>query len=155
MRQIEGDFIAPQQQIAIVAARFNGLIVDPLIQGAQDMLLRHQVNTAKIDLVRVPGALELPLICQQLANTGRYQGIIALGAVIRGATSHYDVVVNNCANHLVQVSLASQVPIILGVLTTETVAQALERAGTKAGNKGADAALALLETMNVVVKING
>ncbi len=154
MQDIQGHYQAPTGQIAIVAARFNDLIVDRLIAGAMDTFERHGVSTDAIDCVRVPGAYELPFVCKQLAKSNRYQGVIALGAVIRGATPHFDYVANISANGVLQASLDSDVPMTFGVLTTDTLEQAIERAGTKAGNKGADAALSLLEVMNVGSKIN-
>lgn len=143
--------VTSKPKIAILAARFNGLIVENLINGAMDGLLRHGVAEADIHLYRVPGAYELPLLAQKVAKN--YDGCIALGAVIRGATSHFDYVAGECAKGLTQVSLALNKPIMFGVLTTDTIEQAIERAGTKAGNKGFDAALNLIEMLNLFSKI--
>lgn len=156
MREIHGHFTAPSNgKIAIVASRFNDLIVDQLISGAKDTLERHGVNSENIDCVRVPGAYELPIVCKQLAKTQQYKGIVALGAIIRGSTPHFDYVANISASGILQASMETDIPMTFGVLTTDTLEQAIERAGTKAGNKGADAALALLETINVVAQIYG
>lgn len=153
MRTIEGDFMTPRGKIAIVASRFNDMIVDQLIGGALDALKRHGVSEDNIELARVPGAYEIPLACQRIAQTGRYAGVIALGAVIRGSTPHFDYVANTCASGIASVSLATNLPITFGVLTTDSIEQALERSGTKAGNKGADAAIALIEMINLVASI--
>ncbi len=154
MQSIQGHFEAPRGRIALVASRFNDMIVDQLIEGAKDILIRHGVSESDIELIRVPGAFEIPLAAKVAAKTNRYDGIIALGAVIRGATSHYDVVASSSANGLMSASMESNVPMTLGILTTDTLEQAIERAGTKAGNKGADAALSLLELISVVSKLN-
>ena len=140
-------------KIAIIATRFNDLIVDRLVGGAVDYLKRHGCEESDITLVRIPGAFEMPIICQKLAQTGKYNGIIALGAVIRGATPHFDFVANEATKGLAQVSLQSGIPVGFGLLTTDTIEQAVERAGTKAGNKGVDAAAALLETVRVLEQI--
>lgn len=152
--KIEGDFIYRSGKIAIIASRFNGLIVESLTAGASDALLRHGASKDDIDLFYVPGAYELPFIAQKIARTGKYDGILALGVVIRGSTPHFDYVCSECAKGLSSVSMNENVPVAFGVLTTETIEQAVERAGTKAGNKGADAALSLLETMNLVSNID-
>lgn len=154
MREISGDFTAPNGNIAIVASRFNDFIVDRLILGAQDTLLRHGVKANQIELIRVPGAYEIPMACQSVALTKRFAGIVALGVVIRGSTAHFDYVAGPCANGITNVQLNTNVPITFGVLTTETIEQAIERSGTKAGNKGSDCALALLEMINLLGKIN-
>ncbi|MFT6836340.1 MAG: 6,7-dimethyl-8-ribityllumazine synthase [Francisellaceae bacterium] len=151
--KIEGDFIYKQGRIAIIASRFNGLIVESLISGALDALKRHGVPKDKIDLIYAPGAYELPMVAQKVAQTGKFQGILALGAVIRGSTAHFELVAGECAKGLSNVALSSNLPVIFGVLTTDTIEQAIERAGTKAGNKGAETALALIETMNVMTNI--
>ena len=153
-REITGEYKKPSKPIAIVAARFNDLIVDRLISGAQDVLQRHGMKLEDIDIVRVPGAFEIPLVSQQLAKNNRYAGIIALGVVIRGETAHFDYVAGGCANGLMQAQLQSQVPIMFGVLTTENVEQAMARAGSKAGNKGSDCAMALLEMIDLLGKIH-
>ncbi len=145
MKTIQGDFTAPRGRFAIVAGRFNGFVVEPLVAGARDALLRHGVAEDAIDLIRVPGAWEIALVASKLAHAGEYAAIIAVGAVIRGATPHFDYVAGECAKGLAQAAQASGVPVAFGVLTTDSIEQAIERAGTKAGNKGADAALAALE----------
>lgn len=165
---IAGQLDARGLNIAIVAARFNDFIVDRLIGGALDYLERHGLTGAgqtpgqgegqtpgrpAITLVRVPGAFELPLVCQKLARSGTYDGIVALGAVIRGATPHFDYVCAEAAKGLAQVMLGSGVPVGFGLLTCDTIEQAIERAGSKAGNKGAEAASAMLETIRVLERL--
>lgn len=150
MRMFEGQLIARDARIVILAARFNELIVRSLVDGAVDALKRQGAGDADIHVVRVPGAFELPLAAQQLARLRRYDGIVALGAVIRGQTPHFDFVCGECAAGLNRVSLEHGVPIGFGVLTTDTMDQALDRAGGKAGNKGADAVLATLEMVNLL-----
>jgi len=145
-----GHWVAPKGKVAIIASRFNHLVVDALLQGAKEGLERHGVQASQIHVVQTPGAFEIPLIAKKLAETNRYQGIIALGAVIRGATSHYDFVAGECASGISRVMLETGVPIAFGVLTTDTLEQALERAGTKAGNKGLDAAFTLLEMISLI-----
>lgn len=154
LHEIVGNLVTPTGNIAIVASRFNDFIVDQLIKGAQDALLRHGVKPNQIEVVRVPGAFEIPLICQQMAKTKRFSGIVALGAVIRGATAHFDYVASGCASGLQQAQLETQIPMTFGVLTTETLEQAIERAGATAGNKGSEAAVALLEMISLLGKIN-
>jgi len=153
MKIIEGDFAAAQGRYALVAARFNGFVVEPLVAGARDVLLRHGVKDSAIELVRVPGAWELAPVVGRLAASGRYAAIVALGAVIRGATPHFDLVAGECAKGLARVAQDSGVPVAFGVLTTDSIEQAIERAGTKAGNKGADAAMAALEMVNLYGKL--
>jgi 6,7-dimethyl-8-ribityllumazine synthase len=153
MKIIEGDFAAPKGRFAIVAGRFNGFVVEPLVAGARDVLVRHGVQDAAIDLVRVPGAWEIALAAGKLAASGKYVAIIALGAVIRGATPHFDFVAGECAKGLAQAALGSGVPVACGVLTTDNIEHAIERAGTKAGNKGADAAMAALEMVSLYGKL--
>ena len=155
IRTLEGDFAAPDARFAIVASRFNSFIVESLIAGAVDTLRRHGVKDANIDLVRVPGAFEMPLAAQQLAASKRYGGIIALGAVIRGSTPHFDYVAGECTKGLAMVSLQHSIPVGFGVLTTDTIEQAVERAGTKAGNKGADATLSVLEMVSLLRRLEG
>lgn len=150
MERIEGDFSAPRGRIALLASRFNELVVARLIEGARDALLRHGVAEEQLTLVRVPGAFELPLTADKLAASGRFEAIIALGCVIRGDTAHFDYVAGGAANGLMQVSLDHGLPVGFGVLTVDTLEQALDRAGAKAGNKGADAALAVIEQLNLV-----
>lgn len=155
MTVIEGHLRAPAGRIGLVAARFNELIVDPLVHGARDTLLRHGVAADAITLLRCPGAFELPLCCQQLLRRGGYAGIVALGCVIRGATAHFEHVCAAASNGLLRVSLDTGVPIAFGVLTVDTLDQAFERAGSKAGNKGAEAALALLEQIDLLQSMSG
>lgn len=143
---LEGSFTAPEgARFALVASRFNDFVVGHLVAGATDAFLRHGVCEADLTLAWVPGAWELPLVATRLARSGKFAAVVALGAVIRGGTPHFDLVANEVAKGVAQGSLASGVPIVFGVLTTDTLEQAVERAGTKAGNKGFDAALAALE----------
>lgn len=153
IKTIEGRLSAGGLHIALVASRFNDIIVDRLIGGCVDYLTRHGLDPGALTLVRIPGAFELPLVCRRLAQSGGYDGIVALGAVIRGATPHFDFVANEASKGLAQVSLETGVPIGFGLLTTETIEQAVERAGSKAGNKGADAAAAMLETIRVLEQL--
>lgn len=153
MERIEGDFSTPAGRIAILASRFNDLVVSRLIDGARDALLRHGVEDADLSLIRVPGAFELPLTADKLAASGRYVAIVALGCVIRGDTAHFDYVAGGAANGLMQVALDHGLPIGFGVLTTDTMEQALDRAGGKSGNKGADAALAIIEQLNLLQQL--
>lgn len=153
MKVLEGNLIAGQGKFAIVASRFNEFIVSKLISGAEDTLVRHGADTDNITLVWVPGAFELPLAAQKLAQSGKYCAVICLGAVIRGSTSHYELVCNEAAKGIAQVGLQTGVPVTFGVITTENIEQAIERAGTKAGNKGADAAIAALELANLFPQI--
>jgi len=154
IRTINGDLIARDLRFAIVAARFNDTIVDSLIRGAVDTLVRHGAAEKQIELVRVPGAFDLPLVVQRLAASKRCDAVVALGAVIRGATPHFEHVAGQCAAGLARVSLETGVPVAFGVLTTDTIEQAVERAGTKAGNKGADAALTALELANLLRRLD-
>ena len=153
MNEINGRLDGKDMRFGLVAARFNGLLVERLVEGAVDALTRHGVGDDQIDLVRVPGAFEIPLVAGQMANSGRYDAVLCLGAIIRGATPHFDYVAGECAKGVARVALDSGVPVIFGVLTTETIEQAIERAGTKAGNKGADAAVAAIETVDVLRRI--
>lgn len=150
MHTFEGKLVSQNIRVGIVAARFNEFIVGKLVGGAMDALLRHDVREEDIDLAWVPGAFELPLIAKKMAESGKYDAVICLGAVIRGATSHYDLVCNEAAKGIAHVSLDSGVPVLFGVVTTENIEQAIERAGSKAGNKGYDAALSALEMVNLV-----
>lgn len=151
---IEGDFAPQKAKYGIVVARFNSFIVESLLAGAIDALKRHgAVKEEDIDVVRVPGAYELPLAAQAMAANGDYDAIIALGAVIRGSTPHFDYVAGEASKGLANVGLSHELPIIFGVLTTDTIEQAIERAGTKAGNKGAEAALSALEMVSLLRKI--
>jgi 6,7-dimethyl-8-ribityllumazine synthase len=151
---IEGELAAADLRFACIAARFNDFVVDPLVQGAIDTLRRHGVPARSIDVIRVPGAFEIPLIARKLALCGRYDALIALGAVIRGDTPHFDYVAGECAAGIAQVSLESGVPVAFGVLTTDTLEQATDRAGGKDGNKGADAALTAIEMANLLRRLD-
>lgn len=153
MKVLEGKLVAGKGRFAIVASRFNEFIVSKLISGAEDTFVRHGVDTDDITLVWVPGAFELPLAAMKLAQSGKYSAIVCLGAVIRGSTSHYDLVCNEAAKGIAQVGLKAGVPVTFGVVTTENIEQAIERAGTKAGNKGADAALTALELANLMPQL--
>ena len=151
---IEGDFTACEGRFAIVATRFNRFIVDSLLEGALDTLRRHGVAGDAVTVIRVPGAYEMPLVINRVARSGRYAAIIALACVIRGATAHFDYVAGECARGCTQASLAHDVPIGFGVLTTDTIEQAIERAGTKAGNKGSEATLSALETASLLRRLD-
>ena len=153
MPTLEGNLTLNNQKIAIVASRFNELIVSKLVAGAQDCLLRHGLNKENITLCWSPGAFELPLVANKLAQTGNYDAIICLGCVIRGATTHYDYVCNEAAKGISKVALDHGLPVMFGVLTTETIEQALERAGTKAGNKGWEVTLGAIEMINLLNEI--
>ncbi len=150
VKTVEGQLTARDLRIGIVAARFNGFIVEQLVSGAIDALCRHGAHERDITLARVPGAWEIPITVQRMAKSHRYDAIIALGAVIRGGTPHFEYVAGECTKGVAQASMQHDVPVSFGVLTTDTVEQAIERAGTKAGNKGADAALAAIETVNLL-----
>jgi 6,7-dimethyl-8-ribityllumazine synthase len=154
MKVIEGAIAAPNAQIAIVIARFNSFINESLLSGALDALKRQgQVSDDNITVIRCPGAYELPLVAQQVAKSDRYDAIVALGSVIRGGTPHFDYVAGECTKGLAQISLEYNTPVAFGVLTVDSIEQAIERAGTKAGNKGAEAALSALEMVNVLSQI--
>ena len=153
IKTIEGKLAAQGLKIALVASRFNDIIVDRLVGGAVDYLTRHGLEKENLTLVRIPGAFELPLVCRKLAKSGKYDGIVALGAIIRGATPHFDFVASEATKGIASVSLDSGVPIGFGLLTTDSIEQAVERAGSKAGNKGVEAAAALLETIRVLEQI--
>jgi 6,7-dimethyl-8-ribityllumazine synthase len=150
MKTIEGDFSAVTAKFGIVVARFNSFVVEELLSGAIDALRRHGVNEASITIIRVPGAYEMPLATKKAVDSGEYDAMIALGAVIRGGTPHFDYVAGECASGLAKISLDSGVPVAFGVLTTDTTEQAIERSGTKAGNKGADAAMSALEMVSLL-----
>ena len=153
VKVIEGDLQARDLRFAIAASRFNEFIVDSLVRGAVDALRRHGVSEKDIELIRVPGAFDLPFVVRRLAGSRRYDAVIALGAVIRGATPHFDYVAGECAAGLARAAADSGVPVAFGVLTTETIEQAIERAGTKTGNKGSDAALCALEMASLVRRL--
>ena len=155
MHTFEGKLVSQNIRVGIVAARFNEFIVNKLVGGAMDALLRHDVREEDIDLAWVPGAFEIPLIAKKMAESGKYDAVICLGAVIRGATSHYDLVCNEAAKGIAHVSLDSGVPVLFGVVTPENIEQAIERAGRKAGNKGYDSAMAAIEMVNLVRAIEG
>jgi 6,7-dimethyl-8-ribityllumazine synthase len=156
MNVIEGNVRATGKKFAIVVARFNSFVVESLLEGALDTLERHgEVNPDDITVVRVPGAYEMPLAAKKIAATGQFDAIIAIGAVIRGGTPHFDFVAGECNKGLAQVSLDAGIPVAFGVITTDSIEQAIERSGTKAGNKGSDAAMSALEMVNVVSAING
>lgn len=154
MKVYEGKLVSKDIKVGIIAARFNEFIVSKLLGGALDGLKRHEVKEENIDIAWVPGAFEIPLIAQKMANSGKYDAIICLGTVIRGATSHYDLVCSEVTKGIAQVSLNSGIPVIFGINTTETIEQAIERAGTKAGNKGYDAAMAAIEMVNLIEEIS-
>lgn len=149
MKILEGNLIGSSKKFAIVASRFNEFIVNKLISGAQDGLVRHGVNDDDITLAWVPGAFEIPLIAQKLAKSGKYDAVICLGAVIRGATSHYDYVCAEVSKGVASVGLNTDTPVVFGIVTTDNIEQAIERAGTKAGNKGYDAAVTAIEMVNL------
>jgi len=153
MRIYEGKLVSKELKIGIVCARFNEFIVSKLLGGAVDGLIRHGVPEENIETAWVPGAFEIPLIAKKMAESGRYDAVICLGTVIRGSTSHYDLVCSEVAKGIAQVSLQTGIPVIFGINTTETIEQAIERAGTKAGNKGYDAAIAAIEMVNLIGEI--
>lgn len=149
MRLLEGNLVSKNIKVGIVAARFNEFITSKLLSGALDCLKRHEVNDDDIDVAWVPGAFEIPLIASKLAASGSYDAIICLGAVIRGSTSHYDYVCSEVSKGIAQASLTAGIPVMFGVLTTENIEQAIERAGTKGGNKGFDCAAGAIEMVNL------
>jgi 6,7-dimethyl-8-ribityllumazine synthase len=149
----EGDFSSPAGRFVLVAARFNGVIVDQLVAGATDALRRHGVADDRIDLVRVPGSYEIPLVAQKLGKSGKYAAVICLGCVIRGDTDHYDHVAGAATSGIAQAALNCGVPVIFGVLTCDTLEQAVHRAGAKAGNKGFEAAVTAVEMVNLLKKL--
>lgn len=151
----EGSLVGTELKVGIVVARFNEFITGNLLDGAIGTLKRHGVLEKNIDIAWVPGAFEIPLIAKKMANSNYYDTVITLGAVIRGSTAHFDYVCNEAAKGVANVSLETGKPVIFGILTTDTIEQAIERAGTKAGNKGADAAVAAIEMANLVAKIEG
>lgn len=150
---IEGDLQGRGRKIGIIVARFNSFISEKLLEGALDSLVRSGVADDDIDVARVPGAFEIPLVAQKMAGSGKYDAVICLGVVIRGATPHFDYVAGEVAKGTAQVMLDAGVPVLFGVLTTESIEQAIERAGTKAGNKGSDVAVAAIEMINLVDKL--
>lgn len=150
MKTFEGNLVSQGIKIGIVAARFNDFIVSRLIGGCEDTLLRHGVRAEDISLAWVPGAFEIPLIASKMAKSGKFDAVIALGAVIRGSTSHYDYVCSEVSKGIANVSLNSNVPVLFGVLTTDSIEQAIERAGSKAGNKGSECAQGAIEMVNLI-----
>jgi 6,7-dimethyl-8-ribityllumazine synthase len=152
-RIVEGELLVRDLRFGVVITRFNDFVVEPLLRGALDALKRHGAADKQIEIVRVPGAFDLPVVARKLALSRRYEALIALGAVIRGQTPHFDYVAGECASGLARIALESGVPIAFGVLTTDTMEQAVDRAGGKAGNKGADAALAALEMANLLRRL--
>ena len=150
MKTYEGQLVADNEKFCIILSRFNDFIGSKLLSGAIDELIRHGVSDENIDVVKVPGAFEIPIAAQKFAKSGRYNAIITLGAVIKGSTSHYDYVCAEVSKGVAQVSLQTGIPVIFGVLTTDNIEQAIERAGTKAGNKGSDAAKAAIEMANLM-----
>ena len=153
MKTFEGKLVAGDERFCIILSRFNDFIGSKLLSGAVDELKRHGVNPDNIDIVRVPGAFEIPLTALKFAKTGSYNAIIALGAIIKGATAHFDYVSAELSKGIANVSLQTEVPVIFGVLTTDNIEQAIERAGTKAGNQGADAAKSAIEMANLLKQI--
>lgn len=153
MNIYEGKVVSENIKIGIVVARFNEFITSKLLGGALDGLKRHNVSENDIDVAWVPGAFEIPLIAKKMASSGKYDAVICLGAVIRGATSHYDYVCNEVSKGIASVSLNSDIPVMFGVVTTDNIEQAIERAGTKAGNKGYDCALGAIEMVNLIRNI--
>ncbi|KPJ80937.1 MAG: 6,7-dimethyl-8-ribityllumazine synthase [Gammaproteobacteria bacterium SG8_30] len=152
-RVIEGDLQVRDQRFVILASRFNEFVVEGLVRGALDTLRRHGASDKQVEIVRVPGAYDMPLVARRLAASRRHDAIIALGAVIRGQTPHFDYVAGECAAGLSRVAAETGIPVAFGVLTTETVEQAVDRAGGKAGNKGADAAVTALELVNLLRRL--
>lgn len=150
MKTIEGNFIAEGLRFGIVAGRFNDFIGSKLVSGAIDGLKRHGVNEDDIEITWVPGAFEIPLVAKKMAKTKNYDGVICLGAVIKGSTPHFDYVSSEVSKGIANVSLETEIPVVFGVLTTDTIEQAIERAGTKAGNKGYDAAVTAIEMANLL-----
>lgn len=150
MKTFEGKLVSENIRIGIVAARFNEFITSKLLNGAIDALTRHEVKEEDIEVAWVPGAFEIPLLAAKMAKSGRYDAIICLGAVIRGSTTHYDYVCSEVSKGIANVSLSNDIPVMFGVLTTENIEQAIERAGTKAGNKGFDCAVGAIEMVNLI-----
>lgn len=153
MRKLEGNVVASNIKVGVVAARFNEFIVSKLVSGAQDALIRHGVNDDDITIAWAPGAFEIPLVAQKMASSGKYDAVICLGAVIKGSTTHYDYVCAEVSKGVASIGLSTGVPTIFGILTTDNIEQAIERAGTKAGNKGYDAACTAIEMVNLIKNI--
>lgn len=153
MNTFEGKVVSSGIKVGIVASRFNEFITSKLVAGAMDGLIRHDVNEDDVDVAWVPGAFEVPLIAKKMAGSGKYDAVICVGVVIRGSTSHYDYVCSEVSKGIASVSLSSGIPVMFGILTTDTIEQAIERAGTKAGNKGYDCALGAIEMVNLIREI--
>lgn len=153
MNRIDTKLIGTDLKVAVVAGRFNDFITSQLVSGAEGALVSHDVDTEDIDLIYVPGAFEIPLAAKTLAESGNYDAVVALGCVIRGSTTHYDYVCNEAAKGISQAGLTTGVPVMFGIITTENIEQAIERAGTKAGNKGAETAIGAIEMANLMKKI--
>lgn len=153
VKSIEGELIARGARFGIVLARFNGFIGERLLDGALDTLSRHGADATQVEVIRVPGAFEIPLTLKRLAASKKYDALIALGAVIRGATPHFEYVAGECAKGIAQITMQYDLPVAFGVLTVDSIEQAIERAGTKAGNKGVDAALTVIEMVNLLKKL--
>lgn len=151
---LEGHLTACEGQFAIVVGRWNSFVVEHLLEGALDALRRHGIKDEQLTVVRAPGAFEIPLVCKKIAATGKYKAVIALGAVIRGGTPHFEYVAGECVKGMAQVGMEYSVPVAFGVLTVDTIEQAIERSGTKAGNKGEEAALSALEMVNLMRAID-
>lgn len=149
-KTFEGQLVATGKKFVLVVGRFNSFITERLVEGAVDTLVRHGASSEEIDVVRVPGAFELPQATQKVAQSGRYDGVITLGAIIRGSTPHFDYVAAEASKGIAQVAMSCSTPVSFGVLTCDTIEQAVERAGTKAGNKGADAALSAIEMVDLL-----
>lgn len=147
---VEGSLVPGDARFAIIVGRFNSFITEKLLEGALDALQRHEADMDQVTVVRCPGSFEIPVIARRLSESGDYDAVICLGAVIRGATTHYDLVAGGVANGVLDAGLRSGIPVIFGVITTDTIEQAIERAGTKAGNKGADAAVSAIEMVNLM-----
>ena len=153
MKELQGNLVSKNKQYAIVASRFNEFITNKLIEGAKDCLVRHGVNDNEITLCRVPGAFEIPPVARKLVDSGKYDSVICLGAIIRGETPHFDYVASESAKGIANISMNSSIPVVYGVITADTLEQAIDRAGTKAGNKGADAAQTAIEMVNLMMEI--
>lgn len=149
MKTLEGKLVATGMKVGIVASRFNDFIVSHLVSGAEDCFVRHGGDTDNLTLALVPGAFEIPLTAQKMAESGKFDAVVCLGAVIRGATPHFDMVANESAKGIAMVAMKSGIPVLNGILTTDSIEQAIERAGTKAGNKGADAMISAIEMINL------
>lgn len=153
MPTFEGDFTRPDGRFGVAVGRFNGMVTEALLAGCRDALRRHGVSDDDVDVAWAPGSFELPLVARRMANSGRYVSVICLGCVIRGETGHYDHVAGQAASGVMSAGLDSDVPVIFGILTTESVEQALNRAGLKSGNKGGEAALAAIEMVNLLKRL--